>query len=404
MATLFLLSTFSPQGAGLFTRQSTRMTTKCRDLTLLVLAMTTIAIPASAQGLKDHAPDGFHIGGVLHGDDESFKNRNYRAVAVEHFNAVTSSIFMPWGVWKRPGQTPNFNDFVAVVDWAQKNDMKVHGHVLVYPWANAQSSWWQALPNDQVEELLFRYVNGLAKTKSGQIWCWDVVNEVIAADGDAMDEDGLKTEYKEYQAMGATYIEKAFRWAAEADPDAILIFNSTGCETINSKSDRLFNYMKKLKDKGVPVHAVGFQCHFLELPADRPDVDSMRRNFQRFADAGFQIFITEMDVCSIYTKDPHPRNPGLSTPDQGQQDRQSVFFQEILGLALQQPACKGLFLWDYADDYSWLHKTTSQIHTVPPETYTYPTPFWGGRTMAPVAKPAVDGMLKVMQAADRDKR
>jgi len=216
-----------------------------------------------------------------------------------------------------------------------------------------------------------------------------------------MDHDGLRTQYKEYRAMGAGYIDQAFLWANAADPNAKLILNTTGCERICGKSDRLYRYALKLKARGVPVHGIGFQTHFVNVESPAPDIASMRQNFQRFADAGFELHITEIDVCSIRTKNPHPHNPGISTPNGQQLQRQRLHFEQTLKMALTMPAVKSFLLWDYADDYSWLHKTTSQIVNVPKDTYTYPTPFWGGKTFPISPKPAYQGMLNVMRSTPK---
>jgi len=176
-----------------------------------------------AEGLKTHAPQNFFIGGVVHGD-ASFKNASYRAVAEREFNAVTSTAYMPWGVWENPKQNPNFSNFNAVVDWARQSGIQVHGHAMVYPWANAQSDWWKRIPISLVPKYLKHYVNSAAKTRRGQIWSWE--------------------------AMGAGYIDQAFLWANAADPNAKLILNTTGCERICGKSDRLYRYALKLKARG----------------------------------------------------------------------------------------------------------------------------------------------------------
>ena len=379
---------------------STRLLARTTLLTCLAVGLllgSTFRV-AAQDGLKDFAPPNFYVGGVLHGDDESFQNPLYRAEAEKHFNMVTSSVYMPWGLWKGPDQEPDFSKFESAVDWSIEKGMKVHGHVLLFPWANTQSKWWMELPNERVEPLLFRYVDGLTKARAGKIHVWDVVNEVIANDGEPMDADGLRTNNKEYQAMGASYIDKVFQWASEADPQAQLILNSTGCEWLGSKSDRMYNYVVKLKQRGVPIHGVGFQFHFVDVQSPRPDIASMRANLQRFADAGFDIYITEVDVCSLYTKDPQQNQPSKE-----QLERQALHFRQTMELALAQPACKAYLLWDFADDYSWLHPSTSQIHTLPADNYSFPSPFSGGKDSIE-AKPAVAAMRDALKAADRKDR
>lgn len=380
------------------------------------LTLTTILILFAAQlnaqvaeqlaghapgGLKSHVPPNFFIGGALHGDHESFQNAAYREVARQNFNAVTATIYMPWNGWLNPKHPPSFSAFENVADWASRNGIRTHGHALLYPDANSKSDWWNQLANNSVETTLFAYVDSLARTQSGKVWTWDVVNEVMADDDEPMDQDGLRTKYKEYQAMGPEYVDKVFRWASKADANSRLIINTTGCESFNNKSTRLYHYVMKLRARGVPVHGVGFQMHFLDLNAPHPDVKSIASNFQRFADAGFEIYITEMDACSIQTFTPSPHQPGMTTPNQQQLTRQSRYYEQILRLALAQPACKAFLMWDYADDYSWLHKTDRQIYTLPKGAYTYPAPFWCGKHCPISPKPAYHGMLNVLKTTPK---
>ena len=155
-------------------------------------------------------------------------------------------------------------------------------------------------------------VDTFARSRAGNIWCWDVVNEVMAEDNQPMDALGLRTDFKEYQAMGPSFVEKAFRWAKAADSNALLILNEAGCDVWNNKSTRMFEFVKFLRRRGVPIDGVGFQYHFVDVTQPNPAIDSLRRNLKRFADAGFKIFITEVDVASIRTcllyTSPSPRD------------------------------------------------------------------------------------------------
>jgi len=361
-------------------------------------AQNQIIVPGQVvlEGLKDHVPRGFYIGGALHGDS-SFKDVGYRQTAERNFNAVTATVYLPWTTWEKRNQGPNFAHFNAVVDWATQRNMKVHGHTLLFPWANEQSQWWKGLPLSFTQQHLKEYVTRLVTTRRGKIWTWDVVNEVMANDNERMDGDGLRVGYKEYKAMGPGYIDKMFHWAAQGDPNAKLIFNTTGCEQINNKSNRLLAYVKKLKARGVPIHGIGFQSHFVDTNSADPGIENIRKNFQRFANAGFEIYMTEVDVCAIKTRLPSAKTPGVTTPNDAQLGRQRRFFEQTLQLALTMPEIKSYLLWDYADDFSWLHKTNSQVGNVPKDTYTYPTPFWGGKACAIIPKPSYDGLMNVLK-------
>ena len=284
-----------------------------------------------------------------------------------------------------------------VVNWATRRSLKIHGHVLLYPMSNESLSWWQSLPNDQVATYLNKFISKTAGAHAGNIWVWDVVNEVMAENNERMDQFGLRTKYKEYQAMGPGYVDFAFHAAKKADPNALLILNDYGIESINDKSNRLLNYARELKARGVPIDGIGFQAHYTDLRQQRLDSGSIRRNFQRFADAGFQLFITEMDVCSIATKNPHSGYPGVSTPNDQQRQRQASFFRDMMKIALDQPACKAFLLWDYADDFSWLHKSDRQIGNLSPGTFTHPAPFWCGKHCPISRKEAYYALLDALK-------
>jgi endo-1,4-beta-xylanase len=353
-------------------------------------------MPPQPESLKAFTPPNFFIGGVLHHDD-SFTSPGCRGVAQREFNAITATAYLPYNVWPDPNQGINTGGFTQVADWGIRNGMKIHGHVLVYPHINKDAQWWRRLPNHEVEPALFRYVDTFARSRAGNVWCWDVVNEVIAEDNQPMDALGLRTDFKEYQAMGPSYVEKAFRWAKAADPNALLILNEAGADVWNNKSTRMFEFVKYLRRRGVPIDGVGFQYHFVDVTQPNPDIESLRRNLQRFADAGFKIFITEADVASIRTKAPGPHHPGVSTPNDQQRERQKRFFEQTLRIALEQPAVKAYLFWDFVDDYSWLHKTDRKIYNIQPGTYTHPTPFWCGKECPISPKRSYFGMLDALK-------
>jgi len=96
----------------------------------------------------------------------------------------------------------------------------------------------------------------------GRIYAWDVVNEAIADDGTLRDTVWLRN-------IGPEYIELAFRWAHEADPQALLFYNDYGAEDIGVKSNAVYNLVKRLLEKDVPIHGVGLMHVSLENPPTR---------------------------------------------------------------------------------------------------------------------------------------
>ena len=111
----------------------------------------------------------------------------------------------------------------------------------------------------------------------GKIKVWDVVNEAISDDG-----PNILRVSPWQQIIGDDFIEKAFEYAHEADPDAILRYNDYSLEN-PVKRQKTITMVKALLAKKVPVgnrHANPRQRHFAQL----------RRNgshYHRIGNAGF---------------------------------------------------------------------------------------------------------------------
>ena len=96
------------------------------------------------------------------------------------------------------------------------------------------------------------------------------------------------------QAIGDDYVDSAFVYAHQADPDAELYLNDYGVELQGkAKSTAFYNLAMRLKNSGAPIHGVGLQCHF-----SIGDVDSLAldKTMKMFDEAGMKCIITELDM------------------------------------------------------------------------------------------------------------
>ncbi len=114
---------------------------------------------------------------------------------------------------------------------------------------------------------------------------WDVVNEPFNEDG----------TYLWYNGWGSDYIAQALTWAHAADPSAKLYINDYNVEGVNAKSTALYNLVKSLKARGVPIDGVGLQAHIIlgQVPS------TLQQNIQRFADLGVDVAVTELDILYV---------------------------------------------------------------------------------------------------------
>ena len=71
---------------------------------------------------------------------------------------------------------------------------------------------------------------------------WDVVNEAFEASGGEYRKESIW-----YEIMGKEYIEKAFRYAHEVDPDAILFYNDFNIERDTLKLNSVLEMVSDFK-------------------------------------------------------------------------------------------------------------------------------------------------------------
>jgi endo-1,4-beta-xylanase len=123
----------------------------------------------------------------------------------------------------------------------------------------------------------------------GKVKVWDVVNEAIADGGTNVLRNSLWL-----QIIGPDFIAKAFEYAHEADPDAILRYNDYGLES-PAKRGKLITLIKSLREQHVPVMAIGSQTH---VSVSSPSFETEDAALTELEQLGLPIHITEFDVNS----------------------------------------------------------------------------------------------------------
>ena len=146
-------------------------------------------------------------------------------------------------------------------------------------------------PRASREELLERmrdHIHTVVGRYKGKIKVWDVVNEAIADGGTNILRKSLWLEI-----IGSDFIAKAFQYAHEADPDAILRYNDYGLEN-PAKRRKLITLIRSLQEEHVPVMAIGSQAH-LNVSISFETMDQALTEMETL---GLPIHITELDVNS----------------------------------------------------------------------------------------------------------
>jgi endo-1,4-beta-xylanase len=182
-----------------------------------------------------------------------------------------------------------------VVDWANKSGIKVRGHCLVWhqqaaPWIFTRDG--KPVSRELLVERMRKYIHDVVGHFKGRVWAWDVVNEAFAPGEPNVDSERGWRRSEWYKIIGPEFIELAFRFAHEADPDALLFYNDYETQS-PARRDLILALVRDLQKKGVPIHGIGHQAH---LYLSRPDPSELETTIQAVAKLGLRNQITEMDV------------------------------------------------------------------------------------------------------------
>jgi endo-1,4-beta-xylanase len=248
------------------------------------------------------------------------------ALVKEQFNQIAPENDLKWAlIHPREGKDGyDFGPADAYVNFGLSNNMYIVGHTLVW---HAQTPNWvfagtnpppempdatnatgtNALgggrsgrgfgrgfsgPRASREELLERmrdHIHTVVGRYKGKIKVWDVVNEAVADGG-----TNILRNSPWLQIIGPDFIAKAFEYAHEADPDAILRYNDFSLEN-PVKRQKLITLIRSLQEQHVPVMAIGSQTH---VSVSSPTFEVEDQALTELETLGLPIHITEFDVNS----------------------------------------------------------------------------------------------------------
>jgi endo-1,4-beta-xylanase len=343
-------------------------------LVTLLLA-PAILFASSPQGLRDSAQSaGVLVGAAVR--PSLFSEAAYSETLAREFNMVEPEDAMKWWKVRLSQGTYDFGDGDEIVRFAQAHGMKIRGHCLVWDHHNPE---WLAQGHfnpAQLSHLLQEHIATVMKHYAGQVFAWDVVNEALDEHGHLRDSLWYNQPGIGLSDKGTAYIEQAFRWAHEADPQALLFYNEAEGEGLNRKSDAIYAMVKDFKARGVPIDGVGLQMHVPHLDLDTAAIAA---NIARLTALGVQVHITEFDVSLPVDSSGQPRHDDLL--------RQAEVYRGVVHACLQSPGCTAIQTWGFTDKWSWIG---SHSHG----TRGAALPF--DRAYKP--KPAYDAMFEEMSA------
>lgn len=242
----------------------------------------------------------------------------------------------------------NYGGSDAVMWLASRNAQEVRGHTLA--WHSQVPAWVSSdgkknnngFTRTELLDILKNHIFNVVGRYKGKIREWDVVNEVL--DDDQSQVRTTPGSYKLRPSIWSTYIgeefiDSAFVWAHQADPEAKLYINDYGVEFMGgTKTEAYFNLVKRLQASNLPIDGCGLQCH---LTTGQLDTLKLENNIQRYAPLGLNCIITELDIALA--------NP--SAPDALEQQAKEM--AAITRVFLRNDNCPTLMFWGISDNHSW---------------------------------------------------
>jgi endo-1,4-beta-xylanase len=332
-------------------------TASALTLVLMVALPLSCRIPPAvtappSESLQSVSP--FPVG-VAVGSDLLEKDRAYRAVVLKEYGSVTPENAAKIECLHPQADRFDFLDFDRIVAFALENGKRVHGVALI--WHDSSGlEWLKDFQGDTAawERMFKTHIQTVVGHYRGKVRSWDVVNEALNDDGTLrMDDDSATDHLGSIWArhLGTDYIARAFRYAHEADPGALLFYNDFNLKDAAkpAKIEAVVAMAEDFKRRGIPIHGLGMQMHIGVSADDDGIVGGMRR----LAATGLLVHISELDILASDWK----KDAGLAYTDELQQ-RQSDkyrFIAQAYKRSVPPRQRYGITVWGVGDAVTWIN-------------------------------------------------
>ena len=277
----------------------------------LVLSMTCLGSwaqfgapqdPNPSVKLKDAYKNYFMIGVALNQRNVSTPDQ-INLVKAE-FNSITAENDMKPGELHPKEGVWNWEKADKIANFCRQNGIKLRGHCLC--WHSQFADWMftdkkgKEVKKEVFYERLREHIHTVVNRYKDVVYAWDVVNEAMADDNGGGprwgrfggQEPSPYRQSRHFRLCGDEFIAKAFQFAREADPNALLFYNDYSCVD-EGKRERIYNMVKKMKDAGVPIDGIGMQGHYnIYFPSE----EQLEKAIVRFKELVKHIHITELDI------------------------------------------------------------------------------------------------------------
>ena len=274
--------------------------------------------------------------------DMLMSDKSYHDAVIAHCQLIVPESELKWSELRPTRSEYRFEKADAMMDFARKNNIELRGHTLA--WYGAMPNWTAEIADRrEAERELATHIETVVSRYRGRIRSWDVVNEPLA-DWPSNAKSFRPSVWA--KQLGPDYLAIAFRAAAAADPAARLVLNEYDVEfkgpRFAARRWALIQLLRSLRDRDVPLHAVGLQAHlFAERAIDRDGLQSM---LAEIASLKLDVLVTELDVIDYEL-------PGTISERDALVASKAGLFLDTVGEVIRP---KAILTWGLSDRYTWV--------------------------------------------------
>jgi len=334
-----------------------------RTLSLFGTAIASCAVTSAASAAFTRVGEGAlgeaaALAGILFGgaiDTSAFEDQAYGELYSREARILTTENAFKIAVLRRGPEVADldFSRADQILAFAQELDMPLRASTLI--WNDDIPRWVSSLPTREIERLFDAHIDAVASRYAGRIFAYDVVNEPLYPWRGASAEGYRRGVW--FDALGPSYIARAFRRVAAIDRKAKLVLNEAFTERDDAigafMRARLLRLIDDLLDQGTPLHAVGLQGHI--QPQYGFAAEAYGELLHEIGRRGLDVHITELDV------DDTSLPAGIAARD----NSVAGFYARFVSTAMSERAVKTVVTWGLSDRYSW-YRLTAIARKAPP--------------------------------------